>query len=491
MIVISFFLPFIMLLVSVHLLDALSGHARLLPSLHRSTIIAKAYQAGVFLLAYCGLFVLSDRPWHSAFVLLATASVMLCISVIKRKILAEPLVVTDFYLVRQAIENPRLYYLDAVMKPVVQIGILGVIALLLAATLLWFSLEPPLGLRGLLLILFCMALAAGLFYRDRLGHMAHALLILPEPDNHASYGLLATLLLVSFARCHAARPSAIALHQAHQLPRLRTDAAPVVICIQLESFVDLHHRGLHYGPSLVHTASLRETSLVHGSLHVPAEGAYTMRTEAAVLTGLSPEAFGIDATDPYLVLDRFTLPTLPLRFAQAGYQTAFLHPHDSRFFRRDKVIPALGFQHFFAEQDFHDCARHGPYVCDAAVGDAVSSLAQQCKEPLFIMAVTLENHGPWQSGRLEGIDDPVEQYYHHLLHTDRMLGALHTALASLDREVLLCAWGDHVPARTLQLDIGNRLETEYFIWSNRPVTQPPANIPLYAHDLTRMILGQA
>jgi phosphoglycerol transferase MdoB-like AlkP superfamily enzyme len=494
-----------LLVVVVWLLELVTGHGPLQPFVRApspsltlphtpSLTITLPFiiRTGTLWAAFSLLIMLTGRPWHAAFVTLAIAASVIIVSVIKRRILAEPLVFTDLALIKQAWLYPRLYYLDVLYKPWAWALIALVAALLTATTLLWFSVEPdavPWAARIAALVVFLKIMATA-FWRP-MGRVAARHLAVDGEFNVRALGLTTSLVMTALARHAVIRPSDEAIQSAKSLPRLSSATGPrLIIGLQLESFVDLAARGIHRGPELPGVRAMRAQSVYQGPLRVPAEGAYTMRTEAAVLTGLSPQEFGLDATDPYLNLDRYHLPTLPSRLREGGYRTLFMHPHEKSFFRRDCVIPALGFDSFIGAEAFGQAERFGPYVTDLALAEEILKQAANSPEPLFICAITLENHGPWSQGRIADIPNPAEQYFAHLTGTDRMIARLHTALQDYPGGAIIMAWGDHVPARTLDLDVGERLSTDYWLWDSRMIHSGTPPLPKAAHELTRLILRQ-
>ena len=71
----------------------------------------------------------------------------------------------------------------------------------------------------------------------------------------------------------------------------------VLVVIQLESFLDPERLG---GPPLPLMDLVRSRAAQYGRLRVPAHGAYTMRSEHAVLTGRTAAELGFGVFDPYL-----------------------------------------------------------------------------------------------------------------------------------------------------------------------------------------------
>ena len=76
------------------------------------------------------------------------------------------------------------------------------------------------------------------------------------------------------------------------------------------------------------------------------------------------------------------------------------------------------------EDDFIGAARIGPYIADEAVAARILAEVDAVQEPVFVFAVTMENHGPWKPGRLDGITEPLDQYLHHVAHTGRAVETL-------------------------------------------------------------------
>jgi phosphoglycerol transferase MdoB-like AlkP superfamily enzyme len=192
-----------------------------------------------------------------------------------------------------------------------------------------------------------------------------------------------------------------------------------------------------------------------------AYGAYSMRTEFSMLTGLPPEVLGPWAFNPYMLAARRRLWSLAWFFRDLGYATLCLHPYHKRFFGRDKVMPNLGFQRFLSLEDLGAMERFGPYVSDAALGRKIVEELEGAQRPVFCFVITMEAHGPWLHGRLteqqieetlEGVDvrlfcEDMRMYLCHLRHMDWMLAMLQNAYVNtrLEKNMEVFAYGDHIP----------------------------------------------
>ena len=213
---------------------------------------------------------------------------------------------------------------------------------------------------------------------------------------------------------------------------------PDVVVIQSESFFDVRRLGTAIGASvLVNFDAARRESFAHGELAVPAWGANTMRTEFAMLTGLQPQKLGYARFYPYAFVRR-TCASLAGWFRRIGYSTLAIHPYHADFFGRDRVFPLLQFDRFLDLAHFTDAPRAGPYVADAAVGHAiVEALDAPRDQPVFLFAMTMENHGPLhletvsegESASVHALgEDPrwrdLTVYLRHVANADIMIGRL-------------------------------------------------------------------
>ena len=400
-----------------------------------------AVRIGAYGLILLFWFVFSWRPWLAASSCVLTVAILHLVSRLKRAVIGEPLVFSDFALLPQVPRHPQLYYVPPITSP----RIAGPLLLSLAGVVLWYRLEPSLLPAGTGLALagiaaLPLALAALFFAADRgpLGRWVARRF--PRPDLEGDltrFGLPACLMAYALRwRAERARPAAVAAPAVVQAPG---DA--VVVVIQLESFLDPERLG---GPHLPAMDLIRARASEYGRLRVPAHGAYTMRTEHAVLTGRGPGDLGFGVFDPYLASGGNEPDSLARAARRNGYATTFVHPFHRDFFQRARVMEAFGFETLVMEEAFGDAPRVGPYVGDAAFGARVRAEIAARRGPLLLFGVTMENHGPWKPGRLPGIDDPLAQYLHHIAAAGRLVEDLVAALTGLD--ATLCVYGDHAPA---------------------------------------------
>lgn len=436
---------------------------------------------GAYTLLTLFWFVFSWRPWLAGLSTVLTVAALVLVSRMKRHVIGEPLVFSDFALLPQVPRHPQLYYIPPVTSPIIAgpalAGFLAVAA--------WYALEPSLLPRGtgpaLAAILALPAALVALVLAAQRPPLAGLVARrFPRPDLERDIGRLGlpATLMAYWLRRRAEGPA-----RAPAIARATAAADPVVVVIQLESFVDPERLG---GARLPLMTLIRDRATEYGRLRVPAHGAYTMRSEHAVLTGRDAASLGFGVYDPYLAAGGDEPTSLARLAAEAGYETAFVHPFHRDFFQRAQVMQRFGFERLVMEEAFGDAPRIGPYVSDVALGRRILDEVRNRRGPLFLFSVTMENHGPWKPGRLPGIDDPLAQYLHHVAGTGRMVEEL---VAGLDGErATLCVFGDHAPSLPTCRPGFGETATDYALFRfGAAEREPPRRIDLTADALGRRL----
>ncbi|GAB6845953.1 hypothetical protein HNR00_001850 [Methylorubrum rhodinum] len=385
-------------------------------------------------------FQFSWRPWLAAASCLLTVAILAGVDRLKRRVIGEPPVFSDLALLAQVPRHPDLYYTRSPADPRVAVPLLLGLAVIAA----WYALEPtalPDGIAAALAAVAALPLglaAVVALLRTPPGR-AGVRRLFPRPDlatDVARFGILATMMGYALRRRDETFEPAPS-------PPVLPPGAPddeVIVVVQLESFLDPTRLG---GAPLPVMARIRAEAAQYGRLAVPAHGAYTMRTEHAVLTGREPESLGFGRYDPYLARGGDE-PTSLARLARTkSFATIFVHPFHRDFFDRARVFGRLGFDRLVMEEDFSGARRVGPYVADEAVAERI--LAEVADgAPRFVFAVTMENHGPWKPGRLPGVEAGLAQYGRHAAGTGRAVERLIDGLKG--RRATLCVFGDHAPS---------------------------------------------
>lgn len=359
----------------------------------------------------------------------------------KYAMLGEPLVFADLALFGAIFRHPQ-FYLSAVA--IWQRVVAAIAAIVLLGVLAWLS-SPHLipHLAGL------PVLALGLGVLALLLRGGAAARLVPQPDLEADLhrlGLYPTLLLY-WLRWRDSRDPAVC---PDTVINAAGDAPELLVLIQCESFADpvelFGDPNQFADLTLPGLAAARRDAWQWGNLEVSGFGAYTMRTEYGVLFGREEEALGFRRYNPFLTALGEASYALPARLGKS-WRSAFVHPHDMRFYGRNRIMPAGGFAELVGEDRFAPPAPgEGRYVTDAAMTDEIVALAAAAQGPTMVYAVTIENHGPWASDGTPGGANLVPGYLRLVRKGDAMLADLTRRLGELGKPALLVFFGDHRPS---------------------------------------------
>lgn len=431
---------------------------------------------GLCCAVYGLLVLLTGRPWCAVVATLAILVTLVLVNNAKQRSLREPFLCQDYD-----------FFLDALRYPRFFLPFLGVKNFLLAAAFFLcavagFIQEPVPASRfewngqlgGVALVLGAAGLLLGRAWRKPLPVSFD-----PQSDVRR-LGLLGSLW--AYGRAVRALPVAISPFEYTQ--GIVRRPLPHLVAVQSESFFDA--RSLYTGirPEILHTFdAMRAESVGYGALTVPAWGANTVRTEFAFLTGIESQCMGVHRFNPYRVVKRgWEVNSLPLFLKSLGYRTICIHPYWGSYYYRDKIFRRLGFDEFWDIRTFGKAQYSGAYVADAEVGERIAKALRQASAPVFIFAITMENHGPLHMERAQGIDRAalydtpppdgcaeLTTYLHHLQNADKMLGRLRETLQLSSTSAALCWFGDHVPIMpaTYEMMGAPTGEVPYLWWCNQ------------------------
>ncbi|AXA70144.1 capsular biosynthesis protein [Achromobacter insolitus] len=465
----------------------------------RRPAAALGVHVGVWTLAFALELALFRRPYFGVANVLAIQLLIVLVSNAKYHALREPFVYPDFEYFTDAIKHPRLYLpFFGLMRALAAGGGYGAalwagLALedsVTAGAGIWLvsfaelpqehMFDPTAPVVPFFAHTFALA-ASGLVLAITAGR--RILVAFHASDDLQRLGLMAALWAYGRSeRQSSSELRAQAPFANVQAPKVLPDPLPDLIVIQSESFFDARraYPDLLRQDILANFDLLKSEAVAHGQLKVAAWGANTVRTEFAFLSGMGSEALGIHQYNPYRKLAGQGMPTVASYLKSLGYRTVCVHPYHRSFYRRDKVLPLLGFDEFIGIEAFQDAKRDGPYVGDRALGEYVVRMLQERSDrPLYVHVITMENHGPlhWEHVDPTNVADVLEAplpeacrdlvaYARHLRNADEMLGHLRTRILERRAPALLCLFGDHVPImpsvyKTIGAPEGT---TDYVIW---------------------------
>ena len=427
-------------------------------------LAANSVHVGSYLLLCGALVLLLQRPWFAVMVLLSLQLVVVQSSNTKSHTLNEPFICHDFEYFWDAILHPRLYV------PFFGIGLAiaasSAAAVAIGSFFYWeTSLVTSEGASRFLISAFEIIAIGVLLLSFSLSKLP-AITLQPIQDLQR-LGLFASLWAYGIAlmRAPIPTPEQSPFYQLTDVAKAHPDeqTLPNVVLVQSESFFDPRPWCKDVDADLLnHYDNTRTSAILQGELNVPAWGANTVRTECAVLTGIAPEQWGARQFNPYRTLSRHPLPSLASAFKAAGYRTVCVHPYLASFYFRHKVIPQLGFDQFIDINAFESSDKTGQYISDLAVARKIGRLLEDDdNRPLFVFAITMENHGPLHlevpsqtslAATLPSATWPLADhlrdlavYLHHLSESDKMLACVKETLNTANRPGLLGWYGDHVP----------------------------------------------
>lgn len=235
-----------------------------------------------------------------------------------------------------------------------------------------------------------------------------------------------------------------------------------VVVVLSESFFDprsLPGVTFSQNPLSNYDRLLEDSNCQSGMLYTTAVGGGTVRPEFAILTGLTTDYLP-NVTTPYWYVQQ-EVSSYVSHYKQAGYTTLALHPYDKKFYSREGAYPLLGFDAFYGQEEIGSLAEitwKRNYISDHTTAQAIQALADNAQQPVFLFAITMENHQPY--GALDPsnisiqVDAPalsqesltaLTTYTQGLYDADQMLGELASWVDSRERPTVLVFFGDHLP----------------------------------------------
>lgn len=310
-----------------------------------------------------------------------------------------------------------------------------------------------------------------------------------------------------------------------ELPDTEKDEQPNVIFVLGESFFDVTELpGVSYAEDPVADFHRICSEGVSGKFYTHTLGYGTENIELEIMTGINTRFFSWDDMIYGWEQEKLlTYPSLPQLFSDAGYYTAYLHTFNDGIYNRTALYTALGFQDMYFSGDFAAIDPEaaaapdywgymygkiaGEFYSDDYLADVTAELLDQKagEGPVFLWAVTMENHTPFTADKFSSYDFPFESdlgdeavgvlnaVTQGVADCSEALGKLVDHLAAQDEPVIVVFFGDHRPGTPLESgatvyselgmcpedvadweleDYAELYSTDYVIWSNDPSLLP-------------------
>ena len=235
---------------------------------------------------------------------------------------------------------------------------------------------------------------------------------------------------------------------------------PTIITIMNESFADYRLIGdLQTNIPVTPFIDSLDENTTHGFVMTSVYGAKTPNSEWEYLTGHTMAFMpgGSVVYQQFIDKQPFSMVT---SLKNLGYKAIAMHPYYSTGWRRNTVYPKLGFDDmmFLDTGDFDETNILRDYVTDQELFDKIIDQfeAKEEGQPLFIMSVTMQNHGGykdeyenftsdvWQVGGELYTD--ASQYLSLIHQTDKAVENLITYFSQVDEPVEIIMFGDHYPS---------------------------------------------
>jgi len=456
----------------------------------------------VFALVLVGLDAIIGRSHQSLMIVAPLTLALAFVGRQKSHYLGDPLYPTDFLFARQIVSLMPLLVRERPWTAVMlAAGIVGGLTLLVYGWRTWRRRVPILSRKGRLarlalavpLLAFFVSImdyATFSWTRDRLQIIP---IMWDQKENYASNGF-ALAFAMNVPMAHVSAPpgyseKAMAAIQRPDVAASVPDEKPDIVVVMSESFWDpTQLPGVTIKPDPIPTVR----ALRSGSMFSPEFGGMTANIEFEALTGFS-NAFLPAGSIPYQQYVRTPTPSLATFLKSEGYRARAIHPGTNWFWNRGAVYADFGFNDFRSEETLPPMEKRGPLASDAAMTDEIIREADASDDPVFLFAVSLQNHGPYEPYRYynptHAIDAPISSWARESLlsyaegsaDADHGLQRLIDWAKARQRPTVIAFFGDHLPP------LGPVYVETGFLKDNVAPRKEPADAALEHHDTPLII----
>ncbi|WP_176461838.1 sulfatase-like hydrolase/transferase [Anaeromicrobium sediminis] len=234
---------------------------------------------------------------------------------------------------------------------------------------------------------------------------------------------------------------------------------PNIIVIMSEAFWDPSvMKGIEFSTSpTANISKLKETS-IYGHLESPTFGGGTANSEFELLTGNSIHYF----KPGYMVYPneiKAPIMALPSILKSQGYNCKAIHTFKGWYWNRREVYKHMGFDEYRSEEYLIDPIKKGFFISDEYLTDTIIKELEVSENPLFVFAVTMQNHGPFNDNRYKDHNKDIkvsanvsaeslqilQTYAQGAYDADKALGKLTDYCSKLSKPTIVLFFGDHLP----------------------------------------------
>jgi phosphoglycerol transferase MdoB-like AlkP superfamily enzyme len=247
---------------------------------------------------------------------------------------------------------------------------------------------------------------------------------------------------------------------------------PNIIYLMSESFWDptkLENVEFN-GDPMVHLRQLSQ-QFTSGQTLSPVFGGATANVEFEALTGITTSFLKVGSI-PFqeFVDNKEFIPTIVSDLEKKGYRSLAIHPYNPVFYKRNRVYNTFGIDRFLDQETMQNKGRTpGGVISDESLTYELLDSIKNEDNPLFIHAVSMQNHMPYNLGayesneiRVSGLKEEsntlLEVYTEGIRRTDVSLQLLVDQLEKIDEPTMVVFWGDHLPVLGANLGIYKEAE---------------------------------
>ena len=268
---------------------------------------------------------------------------------------------------------------------------------------------------------------------------------------------------------------------------------PNVIIIMNESLADYtlldEGSNMTYNEDYLPFIHSLDENVIKGKCYVSVFGGQTANSEFECLTGNSL-AFLPASSVPYQQYINGTTFSLPIYMKTLGYQAIAIHPCVATNWNRDVAYKSMNFDAFLSQNDFTN-PEYVRYISDKETYKKIIAQFEEKKEKekLFIMGVTMQNHGgytddtEWENPIVAGDGEYTlaNEFLSSAHVSDEAYKYLLDYFKDYEEPTIILMFGDHQPSideEFLNVVLGGSADTltfqqmqekfctPYLIWAN-------------------------
>ncbi|WP_235499550.1 sulfatase-like hydrolase/transferase [Frateuria sp. Soil773] len=241
------------------------------------------------------------------------------------------------------------------------------------------------------------------------------------------------------------------------------DARPDIIQVLEESTFDPSgFAGCTIAQCRVQMFQPDEYTRAHGPLRTHTFGGGTWVSEFASITGMPQSIFGpAGAYAPFVLAPRMH-DSLPMQLGRMGYLTIAVYPANGGFINARNAYQAYGFDKFYDIDDLGMKMWHANDEQMFAAAKKIYDENRKAGRPIFMMVLTMAQHGPHDKHPLKELPAPFDQgllpdlpqaqelnlsaYLAQLQESDKGMSQLERDFLHRPEPTVIMHFGDHQPS---------------------------------------------